>query len=173
MPDSFPVPVIAVLGSFVICILPIIHAIFIIICREERQGEQCEANISSIDIDSQHVASVQKRRKIITRVLSMYCTSVSQLYPDSIIEFRKTIPEPAERFCVYWGRSDSESWWINRRVYIILSFLLMAWVYRIAFAYATQVANFKVIKKVYAAPAIDAMSRTNTGSQGIFTYTNS
>lgn len=70
MSETFLVSLIAILSIFVI----VIHAMFIIFCSEKRQGEQCETNIAAIDMESQHVVKIQKRRKIFTRVFSMHCS---------------------------------------------------------------------------------------------------
>lgn len=75
---------------------------------------------------------------------------VKDMYPNSEIEFAQDdgILGFVDRLCSYW-ESDERKWWTNKCFYIILSFLLLTWFYRIAFSFATQSTCFRVVKKVY------------------------
>lgn len=84
------------------------------------------------------------------RIRSELEAKVQSLYPNSTIEFAQEdgIPLLVERVCSYW-ESDDTRWWTNQCFYVILSFLLLTWFYRIAFRFATQSACYRVVKKVY------------------------
>ena len=75
---------------------------------------------------------------------------VRRLYPTSILEFTEhdRIPLFEKRICAFW-EVDEKPWWTNWCLYIILSLLLLTWIYRIAFTFATQATCYRVVKKIY------------------------
>lgn len=76
--------------------------------------------------------------------------SVRSMSPGSHIDSVKEdgIPGFKDRLLAYW-ETRQPRWWIKRYVFVVASFLLLSWVYRIVFTLVSQKAHLRIVKKVY------------------------
>lgn len=86
-----------------------------------------------------------------SRLRSEMEEKVRMMFPCSILEFGRHdgISGYVSRLCAYW-ETDTERWWTNKWLYITMSVLLLTWVYRIAFTFATQSTCFRLVKTIYS-----------------------
>lgn len=70
--------------------------------------------------------------------------------PESQIESirENDIPGFKERLLAYWECQEPR-WWVNKHVFVIASFLLLTWVYRVFFSVVSQKAHVGIEKKIY------------------------
>ena len=92
----------------------------------------------------------EETESLFKQVMTELEASVRKVYPSSYVDSAKEdeIPGFESRLLAYWEIKEPK-WWIKKRVYVLASFLLMVWVYRIVFSLTTQKACFKIVKKIY------------------------
>ena len=122
--------------------------------------EDCSADPRTLDLDPGKVTRIKLLKLVLLgdehtkaefdRLRTEMEEKVKGLFPSSMIEFAEDdgIPLFQERICSYW-EADEGPWWTNQCLYILISFMLLTWFYRIAFKFATQSTCYRVVKKIY------------------------
>ena len=122
--------------------------------------EDCSADLSTLDLDPGKVTRIKLLKLVLLgdeatksefdRLRTEMEEKVKGMFPNSIIEFAEDdgIPLFEDRICAYMEAGDGP-WWTNQCLYLLVSFLLLTWFYRIAFRFATQSTCYRVVKKIY------------------------
>ena len=108
-------------------------------------------NLTRLRMLKSIVFSNNETEAAFNRIMEIAVQKVRERNPGLDIDTSRedSIPGFEERVLAYW-ESYQPKWWFNKSVFILATFLLMTWVYRIVFAAKTQKAGFKIVKNIYA-----------------------
>lgn len=108
------------------------------------------SKLTRINLTKSVIFGDDETREKFNELLAKVETEVRAANPESQIE---TIRESdisgfKDRLLAYWELSQPR-WWVRKRVFAVVSFLLLSWVYRLVLSTVSQKAYVSIEKKIY------------------------